>query len=139
MEGLVWSLVEAVGGELVSQIAEGLVNGMEPEFLKTNEDKLMEELKVLQTKIDDLGKSAIEAIRKQKITSAADRVRNCFKRLREAARETTWDSQRLGSKCAISEAVVCLPRSSPRKHMMYEKREVMVIGRTRNTLGEGKG
>lgn len=86
MEALVWSLVEAVGGELASQIAEGLVNGMKPEFLKSNEDKLMEELKVLQTKIDDLGKSTIEAIRKQKITSAADRVRNCFKRLRDAAK-----------------------------------------------------
>ena len=48
------------------------------------EDKLMEELEVLKTKIDDLGKSTIEAIRKQKITSAANRVMNCFSDLRDA-------------------------------------------------------
>jgi hypothetical protein len=84
MEALVWSLVKAVGGKLAEQIAEGLVNGMKPECLKSKEDKLMEELEVLKTKIDDLGKSTIEAIRKQKITSAANRVMNCFSDLRDA-------------------------------------------------------
>ncbi|CAN9226602.1 unnamed protein product [Alternaria alternata] len=85
MEALVLTLVESAGAELASQIAEGLADGMHLEFLKSKEKKLEQELKVLQSKIDELGKSTIEAIRKQKITSAADRVRNCFARLREAA------------------------------------------------------
>ncbi|CAN9278371.1 unnamed protein product [Alternaria alternata] len=93
MEALVLTLVESAGAELASQIAEGLADGMHLEFLKSKEKKLEQELKVLQSKIDELGKSTIEAIRKQKITSAADRVRNCFARLREAAVVRLIDGQ----------------------------------------------
>lgn len=86
MEALVLTLVKSVGGKLAEQIAESLAEGMKPEFLKSKEQKLEQELKALQTKIEESGKSTIEAIRRQKITSAADRVRNCFSRLSGAAR-----------------------------------------------------
>ncbi|CAI9634443.1 unnamed protein product [Alternaria burnsii] len=84
MEALVLTLVKSVGAKLATQIAEGLADGMNIEALKSKEEKLKQELEVLKTKIDDWGKSTIEAIRKQKITSAANRVMNCFSDLRDA-------------------------------------------------------
>ncbi|KAH8626075.1 hypothetical protein IG631_19954 [Alternaria alternata] len=86
MEALVSALVKSAGAKLASQIAEGLANGMDIKFLESKDEKLRQDLKVLQNKIDELSKSTIEAIRKQKITDAANRVRNCFSRLSDAAR-----------------------------------------------------
>jgi hypothetical protein len=86
MEAILMSLVKSAGSTLAKQIAEGLAGGMNLEFMKSKEGKLMQELQVLKTKIDEMGKSTIEAIRKQKIANAADRVRNCFARLEDAAK-----------------------------------------------------
>ena len=86
MEALVLTLVKSVGAKLATQIAEGLADGMNIEALKSKEEKLKQELKALQTKIDEVGKSTIEAIQKQNITSAANRVRNCFAHLEDAAK-----------------------------------------------------
>ena len=85
MAALLLSLVESAGSELASQIADRLADGLNLDCLKSKEDKLEQELKVLQDKIDELGKLIVDAIKKQRITDAANRVRNCFRGLEEAA------------------------------------------------------
>jgi len=85
MEALLLALVKSAGAKLASQIAEGLADGMNIESLKSKEEKLQQELKALGDKIDELGKLTVDTIRKQKITDAANRVRNCFRGLKEAA------------------------------------------------------
>ncbi|KAI4925097.1 uncharacterized protein J4E92_007135 [Alternaria infectoria] len=86
MEALLLVLVESAGSELASQIAERLADGLNLDFLKSKEDKLEQELKVLQNKIDELGRLVVDTIKKQRITDAANRVRNCFTRLEKAAK-----------------------------------------------------
>jgi len=86
MEALLLVLVESAGSELVSQITERLADGLNLDFPKSKEDKLEQELKVLQNKIDELGRLVVDTIKKQRITDAANRVRNCFTRLEKAAK-----------------------------------------------------
>ncbi|KAI4924720.1 hypothetical protein J4E85_007837 [Alternaria conjuncta] len=85
MAALLLTLVESAGSELASQIAERLADGLNLDFLKSEEDKLQQELKALGNKIDELGKLIVDTIKKQRITDAANRVRNCFRGLEEAA------------------------------------------------------